>query len=618
MRTSAIVIALMTLVGAQAEGTPPSIEDFCANDQIISPELSPDGTKIIYLTTSGRELSLALYEVASGKAGILLHVDSDIESFFWKDDDRILYTGGGIPTLVSMSLGKRSLKKLAGMGTIRGFGSVYDWLPADPHHILVTLPRIELMDVETGEVEYKQPEDVLDFVGPYIADTAGTLRLRCQQWKDRIELQHRQTDRDAFVTVHTWTWNEPFVHFLGFAGDHNTAYILTQDDGDMGVLHGFSTKTFTFGPPIASFPDAEIKKAIYSRDHLRLIGVRVDDRNGGTNYWIDGNMRRIQAGIDSALAGRRNLIVSISQDVTELIVLSSSGSDPGAYYLVDRRKGALLPLGRKHPQVDPEKLGTTTEQDFEARDGFRLHAVLTLPPHGSKGPHPLVLVPENRIFDDRASVAYNPIGQFLASRGYSYLIVDYRGSSGYGRKYEDAGRHEISGKIPDDIEDAADWSVAAGYAKRGQICIFGSDFGGTLALVAATYSPDLYCCIINQDGEPDLTKLGNGRADIDWLSLKRMQMFVGYDTAALAKRSPLLALDQLRSPILNIYENPLHDMRWDRLESGLKHAKRPYSEFKALTPFRDLRPVDYRLNYFHQVGDFLNQNLEKSFANTAN
>jgi dipeptidyl aminopeptidase/acylaminoacyl peptidase len=327
-------------------------------------------------------------------------------------------------------------------------------------------------------------------------------------------------------------------------------------------------------------------------------------------------MRRNQAVIDASLPGNRNRIVSWSADMNTLVVLSTNGSDPGAYYTLNISRKALVPLGKRHPQVDPARLGKVTAEDITTRDGFTIHAVLTVPPGNQKGPYPLVLVPQDGIFYDRWVVAYGEMQQFLASRGYAVLCVDYRGSWGYGKAYEDAGRHQMSGKIPDDIEDAALWSVKSGYAAKGRICIYGYNFAGTLALIAATYSPELYCCAINQRGEADLTQFGESYiGDSDWLTRKRFEQFFSEDTKALESRSPLLAIDRLRGPILNIYDDPDHDLSWDRLESALRRGGKHYVLLKNLIFSKDLVPYDYRINYYRQVEDFLEKNLRNSPAN---
>jgi dipeptidyl aminopeptidase/acylaminoacyl peptidase len=618
MRVCAIAFALLASGLLRSADAPPTLESFCENDVVIDPSLSPDGSKLAYLTSSGRDLALAVYHLDTAKGEILCKVDSHTTGFSWKGNDRILFVEALYKGtfLRSVSPGQHSLNSFPGFGDKRRIGSVFDWLPADPKHILVRMRQIGFMDVETGEMRETQPVESTQFVGPYVADATGALRLRCIQWSDGIELQHRRTDADTFVTAHKWNWSEPAVNFMGFGGDPNTAYFLTHDEGEWGIVRGFDTTTFKLGPPLATFKGAEIRSALYSRDGSKLIGLHVDGREGVFNYWLDDSMRLRQTAIDASLAGKRNRIVSWSVDMDSLVVLSQTGSEPGVYYSLDMRRKALVRLGGRHPQVSPAVLGKATAVDIATRDGFTIHGVLILPPGEAKGPRPLVLIPQDGIFNKRWVVGYGETEQFLATRGYAVLCVDYRGTWGYGRSYEDAGRREIAGKIPEDIEDAALWSVKSGYAASGRICIYGKDFAGTLALIAATYSPDLYCCAINQQGEADLTRYGEDYfGNSDWMTRKRIEMFIGDDTKALSRRSPLLAIDRLRGPLLNIYGDPEHDRSWDRLEPALRRAGKPYVLFKVLNPSDDQLPYDRRMNFYRQVGDFLDKNLRNPQAN---
>jgi dienelactone hydrolase len=613
-----IAAALFAQESLRSAEAPPPIESFCENDRIMGPTLSPDGTKLAYLTSTGRDLDLAVFHLDTGKGEVVCNLESHTDSFAWKGNSRILFVElfHGNWSVSGVTVGQHKPDSFPGYGERRAIGSVIDWLPADPNHILVKRGLIGKMDVGTGEIDDTQPPEVMRYVGPYIADSTGTLRLRCLQWADGIELQHRRTDRDPFVTAYKWKWEEPFVTFLGFAGDPNTCFFLTHDEGNWGVLRGFDTGTFKLSAPLAKIEGAEIWSAVYSADRSKLIGLSVVGRYGEFRYWLDEKMRRNQATIDAALPGRHNLIVSWSGDMDVLVVLSNTGPDPGTYYTLDIRKRALARFGSKRPQVNISKLGRDTAEDIVARDGFILHAILTLPPGDTKGPYPLVLIPQGEIFKRRWVIRYTAQFDFLLSRGYAILALDYRGSSGYGKTYEDAGRHELAGKIPDDVEDAARWSVKSGYAAQGRICIFGSGIGGTLALVAATHTPDLYCCAINHNGEPDMTHMESGY-DVgnNWLAQKNEELFFGNDTEAFARISPLSAIDKLRVPLLNIYDDPDHDRRWNHLEVALKASNKPCVLLKVLPVSNDILPYDRRLNYYRQVEAFLDKNLKHATGN---
>jgi dipeptidyl aminopeptidase/acylaminoacyl peptidase len=590
----------------------PTIEDFAANDAVEMPQVSPDGTEIAYLNSSGRDIGLAIYHLDTGKGEILCRVDSHTNAFAWKGNDRILYFENTLGTgyLRSVSPGKSTLNTFPGFGTSRRLPAVMDWLPGDDGHILVRTKRIGIMDVMTGAITETQPTDALTFVGPYIHDRKGTLRLRCIQRRDGIELQHRENDADAFVMAHRWTWDEPSVYFLGFAEDPEVCYFLTSTDGDWGEVRPFNTRTCEIGSPVAKGDGAQIIHGVFSRDQSRLTGVEISDQNGANTLWLDGTMQRRQASLDAALPGCHNVIASVSKDESILVILSTLNGDPGTYFALDAKHGTLKRLGRKHPLLDPDKLARPKALEIPARDGLSIHALLALPP-GSQGPVPLVLIPQPNLFSTRAGVYYFPLLQFLASRGYGVLEVDYRGSRGYGKTYEDAGRHQMARKIPDDIDDAASWSVANGYAYKGRICLFGIDTGAMEALIAATRSPEQYACVVNEGGAPDFRYIAD-TGDYDWLVRKQTEQYFSDDKGTLAESSALAAIGRLRGPILNIYENADRNDEWLNLKAGLKAANKTFFLFKNLDPNNQPLDLDYRENYYRQIEEFLKANFPPS------
>jgi dipeptidyl aminopeptidase/acylaminoacyl peptidase len=607
--------AAVALAGGTEPGpaASPTLEDFWADSAIESPQLSPDGTRIAFLTPTAGVYSIALFHLDTGNAELLVRAGKgDITTLFWKGNERIVYGGGSgsYKLLANLSLaGKQGSRQLTGPGSANGLTEVYDVLPADPQHIIVMERRLASLDVETGELLYLDPDDPAKVAtGSYVVDRQGVERLRCKYSPDQIELQHRRSNRDEFSTLKAWKAYDHDTLFLGFAKDDDIAYFVTFDDGDLGVLHPFDTRTGRYGPAMATVPGAQIVGAIFSWDRSRLLGLKVEGI-APSAYWLDDAMKRLQAAIDSSMPGRRNWIVSSSADGLVHLILSSTPQDQGSYYVLDMRRHALLPLGRINPRLNPAQMAQVSFHDIKAADGFVFHAVLTVPKHRENEAHPMVVVPQGDLFLGRFVLGFGALPQFLASRGYAVLQVDYRGARGYGLTYRNAGKHELCGKIPSDINDAVRWAIGAGYAQKDRICIFGSGFGGTLALMAITYDSDMYRCAINEDGEPDPTLYAKYRWAFGWWKKQQMADLVGFDEAELAKRSPILAINRLNGPLMNIYSDPDHNLVWDRLESALKRAKRDYVAFRPFKAGIGMQMVDNRIDRYMQIDEFLAENL---------
>jgi dipeptidyl aminopeptidase/acylaminoacyl peptidase len=612
---SALLIATRAL-GAPPAGTAvPSLEDLCSENAIVNPTLSPDGTRIAFLTMSegvySGVYSLALFHLDTGKAELLVREGrGDITTVFWKGNDRLVYGGYGGNTLACLFLdGKHKPEEITGNRS-NGFMGILSTLPNDPRHVILGGGKVYRADVESGLLDLISPADPLGtIVGGYIADKEGALRLRESYFKDHIELQSRQNNADKFRTILSWTTPDPGISFVGFAADDDFAYCITTADGEFGVLHPFDMRTGKLGPAIAAFPGRQMSAVAFSRDRSRVLGVWAEG-DTSSYIWLDEGMRRLQARIDASLPGRRNVVIDSSTDQLVHLVHSSTPQDLGTYYVLDMRRHALLPFGRSNPRLDPSKMAPVSAVEFPASDGMRVHGILTTPAMGSPGPHPLVVILQSDFFSNRFDLNFDRFAQILASRGYASLKLDFRGTWGYGKAYQDAGKHEVCGKIPSDIHDAARWAIAAGHAQEGRICIWGSGYlGGDLALMEAAYDPDLFCCAVNEGGEPDISRA----ASLAWKYLpwyqRRIEEWIGLDAAVLAKHSPILALDRLKGPVFNIYDLERDGTEWERLRSGLKKANK---ECLLNTPFRyraGQRGVDAEIGLYRQTLAFLDKNL---------
>jgi dipeptidyl aminopeptidase/acylaminoacyl peptidase len=189
---------------------------------------------------------------------------------------------------------------------------------------------------------------------------------------------------------------------------------------------------------------------------------------------------------------------------------------------------------------------------FTARDGMGLRAYLSLPPRAEPRGLPLVLLVHGGPWT-RDHWGYHPEAQWLANRGYAVLQVNYRGSTGFGKRYLHAGDREWGAKMQDDLTDAARWAVAQGYADPERIAIHGGSYGGYAALAGAAFTPDVYACAVDVVGPSSLETLIRSIPPY-WEPMKRVfSLRVGdveTEPEFLRSRSPLFAADRIRIPLL--------------------------------------------------------------------
>lgn len=273
--------------------------------------------------------------------------------------------------------------------------------------------------------------------------------------------------------------------------------------------------------------------------------------------------KSIQADVDylKTVADGEMDVTSRSLDDQRWIVVYIMDNGPARYYYYDRRtKKATflftnrqdlegLPLAKMHPVV----IGT--------RDDLELVSYLTLPidsdPDGDGKPNrplPLVLNVHGGPWA-RDDWGFDPEHQLLANRGYAVLAVNFRGSTGFGKKFVNAGNREWAGKMHNDLLDAVDWAVKQKIADPQKVAIMGGSYGGYATLVGMTSSPDVFACGVDIVGPSNILTLLSTIPPY-WEPAK--QMFkdrVGdYDTAEgkkfLAERSPLTYVEKIKKPLL--------------------------------------------------------------------
>lgn len=263
-----------------------------------------------------------------------------------------------------------------------------------------------------------------------------------------------------------------------------------------------------------------------------------------------------------------DFVISGRTDADDTWVVGFTEDDaPASYYLFDRpsRHGAFLFSAR--PDLEQYTLAPTEPVSLMSRDGLRLHGYLTRPPGVEPRELPLVLNVHGGPWH-RDVWGYDPEAQWLANRGYACLQVNFRGSTGYGKQFLNAGDREWGGKMHDDLVDAVRWAIGRGIADPTRIAIYGGSYGGYAALVGATVTPDLFRCAVSIVGPSNLITFIQSIPPY-WSSyLSMLHHRVGHpetDAEFLTARSPLTHVDRMRIPLL--IAQGANDPRVKRAES---------------------------------------------------
>ena len=345
---------------------------------------------------------------------------------------------------------------------------------------------------------------------------------------------------------------------LGFSNDGAIAYWRESRERDTSAIVARDLKTGA-RTVIAQSPKADVDGLMASPITGRVDAYSV---NYLTNAWtaLDPALAADFAFLKSNLKGETT-VTSRSDDDQLWTVAVDPVSAPSALYLYDRKAKALTKLYVTRPELEGATLTEMHPVEITSRDGLVQPSYLTLPPGSDSNgdgkpdaPVPMVLLVHGGPWA-RDVYGYNGLHQWLANRGYAVLSPNFRASSGFGKKFINAGNLEWGAKMHDDLIDAVDWAVKGGVTTKNKVAIMGGSYGGYATLAGLAFTPDVFACGVDIVGPSNLNTL-LASVPAYWEAGRR-QMYLRMgdpgtpDGAALLKaRSPLSKADQIKRPLL--------------------------------------------------------------------
>ena len=262
--------------------------------------------------------------------------------------------------------------------------------------------------------------------------------------------------------------------------------------------------------------------------------------------------------VDADLAAIRVLnpgdpVFADADDADETwLVAFSNDTSAASYYSYDRRTRRGSFLLNTRPELGQYELAPMEPFTFTARDGLTIHGYATFPPGAPRTGLPMVLLVHGGPWA-RDSWAFDAEAQWLANRGYLAVQVNFRGSTGYGKAFVNAGNREWGGKMQDDLTDAVGYVLGQGWADPARVAIFGGSYGGYASLAGAAFTPDLFCCAVDIVGPSNLKTLIETIPPYWAPMIAQFHTRVGdpdKDAEFLWSRSPLARARDIRIPLL--------------------------------------------------------------------
>ncbi len=414
----------------------------------------------------------------------------------------------------------------------------------------------------------------------------------------------------------------PLLGILGMSSNNNILYFISnfdmRENDTMGLFQfDLNTKEVKF---LYRHKDVDIRRGIYGSEE-QLIGVYLEPGYPEI-YYLDNQANSKDIKIFKSLAasfpGQYLSITSRTDDNNLQLVRIRSDRNPGDYYIYNNKKKNIKYIVSSKPEVDPKKMAKVEPFTLKARDGLKMYGQITIPNDVEEKNLPLVLYPHGGPYGVSDRWGWDRRAQVLASRGYLVMQLNFRGSGGYGKDFQDAGHQEWGAKMQDDITDATHWAINNGLADPDRICIHGASYGGYASMNAVVKEPDLYKCSIPDAGVYEMAHQWD-KADSfkGYKGSERKKWYMnlsigGYDN--VEERSPVYHVDKLKAKLLIVHGGadvrvPISNA--EILEEKLQEAGKPYKTLYKDKEGHGFTQVENRIEFYKTMLDFLDEHIGK-------
>nr|WP_209282489.1 S9 family peptidase [Brevundimonas alba] len=586
----ALAVAALCCGGGDAWGqsalpAPAPLEAYGATPAIELIQLSPSGELIARITVAGETRAVAVTRLATGENLFVRDIGAyKVRDLSWIGEGKLLVVTSQTRSIATLGVPRSELLfgQLIDLGT-QNIVQVLDRTP-DVLAVLYGRPSVrrtsegdalfvrgvnisneqinlQRIDLRTGRgrpvayMDHTTDDYVLDGEGKVIA--MARYNDRSGRWA--LRLPEGQNYRDG------WTVDAPVdtpaLHGMGrtprtIVIGADRPDIAAADGGDRDALFEVNVDTGDWSRlPFAEAPDFLVH---HPQTGLMIGGGHIGE--GGLRYeFLDPLAPRRWQSVERAFKDKAPELVSWNDAMSQVVVFTDTG-EAGQYQLVDFGRGVADILADAYPGIAPEQVGAVRSIQYEAQDGLGIPGYLTLPP-GVSEPSGLPLVVLAHGGPASQDVAgFDWWAQALASRGYAVLQANFRGSTGYGREFLEAGYGEWGRKMQTDLSDGVRWLAAEGVIDPARVCIVGASYGGYAAMAGLTLDHGVYRCGVSVAGVSDLRRMVNREArqerQSDSQTVRYWNRFMGaarLNDRSLDELSPAYLAASIDGPLLLIH-----------------------------------------------------------------
>jgi len=534
------------------------LQNFFKNPEKTAYKISPDGNHISWLAGYQGRMNIHIQPTEGGEIKRLTSIaERDLRTYFWLNNSQLAFfkdnNGDENDHLHVVDIFNAEVQDLTPFENVKV--DLVDELEDNENEVLIMMNKRneELFDVyrlktDTGEINLME-ENPGNITG-WITDHNGNIKLAVTTDGVNTSLLYRNDHALPFETILTTNFKEA-VSPLFFDFDNDQFYALSNINRDKVAIVKFDPKTAMESEILFEHPDVDADSMGFSKKR-KVLTVGLFTTWKQEFIFFDAETENRYKRLSELIKEDAEIyIVAKNKEENIFIVRTISDISLGNYYLYNEQKDIVKHLANVSPWLRSEELCEMQPIQYKSSDGLTIHGYLTLPKNKKAENLPVIVNPHGGPWV-RDTWRFNPEVQFLANRGFAVLQMNYRGSTGYGKKFMEAGFKQWGKKMQDDISDGVRYLISEGIADKSRVGIYGASYGGYATLAGLTFSPDLYACGVDYVGVSNLFSFMETIPPYWKPYLEMMYEMVGHpenDKELLASSTPLFHIDNIKAPL---------------------------------------------------------------------
>ena len=602
------------------------LEDFFKNPEKSSYQISPDGNFYSFMAPYKNRMNIFIQRIGDSSAVQLTFEEArDIAGYFWPNNEQIIFlkdeAGDENFHLFGVNIDGSNPISFTDFEGVRA--QIIDDLPDQNDFVIIGLNKRNKqvfdpyrLNLKTGEISMlaKNPGNIQG----WMFDHDGKLRI-ATAIVDGVNqsILYRENEEDEFKTIITTNFKEGFnPQFFTF--DNKNIIGSSNLGRDKYAIVEFDPVTAQEVRILYANDDYDVNGVGYSRKRKVITAAYFESWKSERHYF-DSTSKKIFDKIQKQLAGYEIGITGVNKDENILILRTYSDKSLGAYYIYNSEDDKMEKIVDVSPWIDENEMSNQLPIDYQSRDGLKINGYLTLP----KGYNmenaknlPVVINPHGGPWA-RDSWGFNPEIQFLANRGYAVLQMNFRGSTGYGRKFFEASFKKWGREMQDDITDGTQWLIDKGIADRTRIAIYGGSYGGYATLMGLVKEPKMYAAGVDYVGVSNMFTFMKTIPPYWEPMLEMMYEMVGdveKDSTMLREVSPVFHVDKIKAPLFIAQGANDPRVNVDESDQMVKAMKEKGVEVEYLVKKDEghgFRNEENRFEFYRAMEKFLSLQLSK-------